>query len=647
MTGTTRSGTGRSGTARSGTGRSGTGRQRGQADSLARWVSLGSLGLVLFMWVAIALSIWTMRETALLRATSSAHNVAAAFGEEMNGTLNTISAAMDLVAREIRDNPKGFTLDRWAKELPALARPTLYVTWVDAKGVLVSTTLKTGVPGVDFSDREHIRVQLNGSYKGLFVSEPVIGRISGRETLQVTKRIEDAAGKLLGVLVFVLSTDDLTHLHLSLDIGPRGVIALVGDDGRIRARFDGTPEGAPTAVKNPKGMTWPKILSPDGAAGILTSDAVDGVSRIFSMIRLPNNPMFVAIGLAVEDELADTRAHALRAIAFGVAASVLLGVLNLMLMRETEQRNRRELDLANEHQALDDARAELLAEQTKLAGVNRESMLSSERAETASLAKSQFLAQMSHELRTPLHAVIGFSELISHHAAPIAGADQISGYARDITRSGRHLLELINSILDLSKVESGTATLSEAVVALTDVINDSATTIRERAAEGGVGLLVRLPEPTPNIMGDPTRLRQIFINLMSNAVKFTPRGGSVAVFARLLEDGRYDVSVADTGIGMTEAEMAVALEPFGQVENSLARSFEGTGLGLPLARRMVEMHDGQLILHSVKGVGTTVEVSFPPKRVLWPDGTRDYGARDQGARDQGARDHQDGPVGPD
>ncbi len=192
----------------------------------------------------------------------------------------------------------------------------------------------------------------------------------------------------------------------------------------------------------------------------------------------------------------------------------------------------------------------------------------------------------------------------------------IAGYADDIMKSGRHLLELINSILDLSKVEAGSTTLAEDEVPLDAVIRDSLMTIREQASEAGVAVDTSPPEALPAVRGDPTKLRQIFINLLSNAVKFTPRDGSVTVSARREPDGGIALIVADTGIGMTVTELGIAMEPFGQVENSLARSFAGTGLGLPLARRMTELHGGRLTVRSVKGVGTTVEVSLPGSRIL-------------------------------
>ncbi len=590
---------------------------RRHAVSLARWVSLGSAGLMLCLWLAILVSTWSVREAALGRATSSASNLSAAFCEQVYHTLSTISAAMDLTTREIRADPTGFRLDRWSEELPALARPTMFVSLVDANGKLISTTIKSGVSGIDMRDLDYVKVHLALMNPDIYISEPVVGRVAGRVMIQVSKRVDDANGHFLGILVFGLAPDDLTSLHRSVDLGPRGVIALVGTDGLVRARFGDATDG----TRSSSGQ-WPVMLAGDATDGVVRSDAVDGVSRIYSLRRLPSYPLIVAAGLSLDDELSESRTHTILEIGIGVTASVLLIALNVLLLREIRRRGQRELELSREHNALDSARAELLSEQGKLASVNRELVLSTERAEAANLAKSQFLAQMSHELRTPLHAVIGFSELISHHVAPMPSGGLIAGYADDIMKSGRHLLELINSILDLSKVESGSASLAEDEVPLREVIRDSLTTIREQAIESGVAVDTSLPEDLPVVRGDTTKLRQIFINLLSNAVKFTQRGGTVTVSGRREPDGGFAAIVADTGIGMNEAELGIAMEPFGQVENSLARSYEGTGLGLPLARRMTEMHGGRLTMRSVKGVGTTVEVYLPASRILYASGAR-------------------------
>jgi two-component system cell cycle sensor histidine kinase PleC len=192
----------------------------------------------------------------------------------------------------------------------------------------------------------------------------------------------------------------------------------------------------------------------------------------------------------------------------------------------------------------------------------------------------------------------------------------VAEYANDILSSGRHLLELINTVLDLSKVESGTATLTEIVVPIHDVVNASMISIRAQARARRIRIQVALPPDAPLVRVDLTKMRQVLINLLSNAVKFTPEEGSVSVAASRSADGGAVITVTDSGIGMSEAEMAVAMEPFGQVDSTLSRLADGTGLGLPLALRLMELHGGDLRLHSAKGHGTTVEVVIPACRVV-------------------------------
>lgn len=589
---------------------------------LAVWVILGSSGLLVCLWLAIAVSTWSVRDAAMGRAISSVWNLSAAFCLQIERNLNGVRAAMDMMARRMRDDPTNFRLGQWAGELPILAPPTIYAAFAGPDGKLRQTTIEPAPVDVDFSDREHFRVHLDQPDAGLYLSVPMMGRIATKPVIMATRRIDDNAGHLLGVLGFALSPGSLIELHRSIDLGPRGVIALVGLDGRVRARFGYRPDG--TDLMDVE--QWPAILGGDATSDVIKTDSLDGIERIYAVRRLPSHPLIVVVGLSLDDELKNSRIHLAMEIAIGIAATLVLGVLKYLLTREIRRRNQREVELAREHAALEQARSEVLAEQSKLAAVNRELQVSTARAESANLAKSQFLAQMSHELRTPLHAVIGFSELIAYHVTPLPAGGQIAGYANDILKSGRHLLELINSILDLSKVESGSASLVESVVPLAEVIQDSLTTVREQALEAGVEIRAHYPDALPRIHGDTTKLRQVFINLLSNAVKFTPRGGSVTVSGRREADGAFAVAVSDTGIGMTGDEMAIAMEPFGQVENSLARTFEGTGLGLPLARRMTELHGGRLTMRSVKGAGTIVEVWLPAHRVVWPSPARgDHG----------------------
>jgi len=234
-----------------------------------------------------------------------------------------------------------------------------------------------------------------------------------------------------------------------------------------------------------------------------------------------------------------------------------------------------------------------------------------DRAETANQAKSQFLANMSHELRTPLNAIIGFSEVIS--SALFGPLDaRYRDYAQDIHGSGHHLLRIINDLLDLSKVEAGRLELHESPVHVAAMFETARRMVGDRAASGGVALDI---EPTRlEIIGDELRLEQVLLNLVSNAVKFTPSGGTVRVAAMLDPSGEVAISVADTGIGMAADEIPRALQPFGQIDNSLIRPHGGTGLGLPLAKRLVELHGGTLTLDSEPGRGTVVTFTLPMER---------------------------------
>jgi signal transduction histidine kinase len=232
-------------------------------------------------------------------------------------------------------------------------------------------------------------------------------------------------------------------------------------------------------------------------------------------------------------------------------------------------------------------------------------------AQAANRAKSEFLANMSHELRTPLNAIIGFSEIMERELHGALGSDRYNDYARDIHQSGRHLLEIINDILDIAKVEAGKLELRQNQIRVADLFATCSRLMDERATSAGVALHVEMPDDVPVLVADDTRLRQILLNLLSNAIKFTPSGGSVVMRADIAADGQCELHVTDTGIGMTEQEISHAMQPFTQIDNSLSRRFEGTGLGLPLTKALVELHSGELKLRSERGVGTTASILLP------------------------------------
>jgi signal transduction histidine kinase len=273
------------------------------------------------------------------------------------------------------------------------------------------------------------------------------------------------------------------------------------------------------------------------------------------------------------------------------------------------------LDAARE--GLTQSRQDLVATNRTLERSIRDLIQAKEAAEAANAAKSTFLAAMSHELRTPLNAILGFSEIISHEVMGPIGTPAYRQYAEDIHKSGKHLLSIINDVLDMAKLGSGRFDLNEAGVDIGMVIADCLPMVSQWADAREVELTALPTAGLPRLWADRTRVSQILINLLSNAVKFTPRGGSVRIEARLREDGTLALIVADTGIGMTEEEVGIAMQPFRQIDNSLARTYEGTGLGLPLTEGLLRLHGGSLIIAAQPvGSGTVATAIFPASRVV-------------------------------
>ncbi|HEY9164175.1 MAG TPA: PAS domain S-box protein, partial [Magnetovibrio sp.] len=242
----------------------------------------------------------------------------------------------------------------------------------------------------------------------------------------------------------------------------------------------------------------------------------------------------------------------------------------------------------------------------------REAML---RTEIANRSKTELLANMSHELRTPLNAIIGFSDTMRFETfGPMSNAKYIE-YANDINHSGTHLLQLVNDILDVSAIEIGKLNLNEDVLNMADVLNASIRLLAPRIQEGGIRLTTDFGAGDVKLLADERRIKQIALNLLSNAAKFTEAGGQITVSMTRENDGALAVAFADTGIGMNTKEIAIAMTKFGQVDGGLARKHQGTGLGLPLTQKLVEAHNGTLIISSAKGVGTTATIRFPKERV--------------------------------
>jgi PAS domain S-box-containing protein len=264
----------------------------------------------------------------------------------------------------------------------------------------------------------------------------------------------------------------------------------------------------------------------------------------------------------------------------------------------------------------------LLHDITERKKAERMLLAAKETAESANRAKSEFLANMSHELRTPLNAILGFSEVIRSEVLGPVGVDRYVEYAEDIHRSGEHLLEIISDILDVATIDAGHASLDEEIVSVVELARSCLVLFRERAAAAGLDLAVEIPSDLPPIYCDARKMKQLIVNLLSNAVKFTEPGGHVSV-AAFIDDRSGDavIEVSDDGIGIPSEDIPRVMEPFTQIESPLTRQREGTGLGLPLVKKLIELHGGTIELESAHAKGTRAIVRVPAHRVA-SDGSR-------------------------
>ena len=599
-------------------------------QTLKQRIFVFSALIILFICVVAAALVSDQRQSALDRASAHSRNLSAAFEEQVRRVMDSVSGAMELIVRRIEKEGPDFDLSQWAPLMPGVAASTIQLSIIGPDGMLVASSPSKSTKPIDLSDREHFRVHRDNPNLGLFVGKPVLGRVSNQVTIQITKRLQAPDGSFGGVLVFSLNPDYLTSLHRQVDLGQTGNVTVVGLDSVIRARFTSTDRSETLGVGS--SMTAARSFkdSAFAEAGSHTSASViDGVVRIFNWRRVSGYPLIVIVGLGKAEALSAADRHALLILGIAASAILLVGIMALRLAREISNRVAHEVALYHEgeklraahdcltdqHEALLAKSAQLAEERINLQKTNAQLTVAQARSEMANKAKAAFLANMSHELRTPLNAIIGFAEVMcGRYFGELS--DRYADYAADIHKSGNQLLGIVDQVLDTAKIEAGKLELSESEQSLVAIVEKAVRSVRPQAENKQIDLSVRLPSRPVSLIGDKARLSQIAVNLLSNAVKFTPENGRVAITAELDEKAGVCVTVSDTGIGMSAAEIECALETFRQVDNSFIKRFEGTGLGLPLARRFAELHGGSLSIESLPGEGTKVIVRLPAERVV-------------------------------
>ena len=453
----------------------------------------------------------------------------------------------------------------------------------------------------------------------------VMADAAGRPTMYLTRHMENG-----DIVVGALNTDHIVAVQRSVSFGQQGHAVIVDHGGNVIAH----PEWAwESEMRN--------IATAEPVGRVINRET--GIARFRSLAT--GKPMLAAFtpvlgagwGVIVPQPMDEVlqRASSVKSIAVAITlagigvAAILSYLLSGFLLRPIYATVRAAQRIADgaltarvptpagfstrEFHALANDFNEM-ARQIEQGQASLSNALM--QIQSADRAKSQFLANMSHELRTPLNAIMGFSESIESELFGPLENEQYRRYASDIRQSGAHLLSIINTILDLSKIEAETMELEEEEVRLAAVVDEALSLLRSPLQKSGVRTSIRLPDDLPNIQGSSVKLRQIVINLLSNAIKFTPAGGCVTVTANQEKDGGIALEISDTGIGMSQAEIETALEPFGQVEGHMARKHDGIGLGLPLARQLTLLHGGRFEIASEVDKGTTVTLHLPPSRVL-------------------------------
>jgi len=566
-----------------------------------RLLYAGTILLIVVLLGTNAAVVLHLRKSELLHEEDQLKNLSLILAEQADRSFQSVDLVISSVANEMTaegvTDAASFDRIMAGHDIHLLLRAKKVgvaqldaVTVINRDGKVVNFSRFWPAPDLSDADRHYFQVIKADPDLNSYVTEPVRNRGTGTWTVFLAHRVNGANGEFLGLIIGGIELRYFEDFYRPISFGEEGSsFALERLDGVMLVRF-------PPTDTTGKTFSDAERFTHGGTTGILREvSAVDGQRRILAAHRLADYPVFAIATKTKAAALANWWGIA-RLMSLGaVGCAIAIGVAGFAFARHWKQRA-----------ALADTRAEVTRHQDR-----------AEVAETANRGKSEFLANMSHELRTPLNAILGFSEIMAREAFGPLGDDHYRDYLGDIHASGTHLLSIINDILDLSKAASGKLELAEDWFDARDVVNSVCRLVQPRIGDGKLSLTVKLPSDDLVIYADQRVLWQMLLNLLGNACKFTPPNGHIECSASVDAAG-MTFAVTDTGIGIPVEELERVLEPFTQVDSSLNRRHEGTGLGLALVKIMAELHGGRLRLDSELGHGTIAAVIFPLSRVKPP-----------------------------
>ncbi len=572
--------------------------------------------LMLLTLLGAAVTIWDLRRGAIKDYRQHMANLGVVLAEQTTRYIQVVDLALqDVQTHAVAlgiTTPEQFKQQLGTEQMHTFLRGRVKnlpqagaVVLIDVAGKILNYSYDRAIEQIDLSDREYYRYFLEHDDPGVYISPPVQSRVAGTRRFFLTRRINGPGHVFLGVMVGSIEIADLDDFYRGINLPVGETVTLLRRDGLVLVRHPDEANQAGTFLD--RNAPWYRLV--EGSGGTYRSPGYLGNSgpALVSVHPLRAWPLVIDVSIRERVALSQWSHQAVVIALAGLGAAASLQVLFAVIGRQFRRQETQNVRLLLIADALRSSEARVLdfAEMSRLA---------KDRAEAANRAKSEFLANMSHELRTPLNSIIGFSELIRDQ--PFGRINSIHAkYATDINSAGHHLLDLINDVLDLSKIETGRFEIADETVELGMVVRSCIAMLRLRANEGQVRIDNAVCRMRIALRGDRRAVKQIVLNLLSNAVKFTPSGGLVSLRIEHAPNG-IALVVTDTGIGIDAAALPLLGQPFQQSDASISRKFGGSGLGLAISRKLLALHGATLTIESTAGQGTTVRATFPSERII-------------------------------